>query len=57
MIYRAHEWGHAYGLRDLPAVNCNATKNGLMHGGAWAYDNCGWIGPVQDDHNGVNFYA
>lgn len=51
-----HEWGHTYGLKDLPQTGCG-TKDGMMQGGAWAYDACGWFYPRPDDLTGINFYA
>jgi hypothetical protein len=50
-----HEWGHAFGMKDLPQSGCG-TKDSMMQGGIYSYDNCGWVAPRSDDVNGVAFY-
>jgi len=52
----SHELGHTYGLAHTNHFDCDTTvgHSGIMTGGAWTYDNCGWSTPQNDDVAGVN---
>lgn len=52
----SHEFGHVYGLWETGHFDCHnqSSHSGIMTGGTWAYDNCGWNSPKVDDVAGVN---